>query len=406
MLVGVLALAGAACGDSKSDATGGGEEATCPDFDDAVAEGSINVSGSSTVAPITQQAADCFAEMGGTEDITVDDPGTGDGFELFCDGETDISDASRPIERGGGRGLRGRRHRVHRAEGRLRRHRGHDQPGQRRRRVPELRRPLRPGRPRVRGRRQLDRRQDARHRARLGHRVPRRSTSTITAPGEESGTYDSFVEIALGDIAEARLEAGAITEDAGRARPGPTTRRRPTTTPSSRPSRAPTARFGWVGFAFAEEAGDGVKELAVAAEPAASASPRRRDDRRRHLPAVPVAVHLRERGQAPRRTRPSPPTSTTTSTTASTLVERRPATCPARRPGRPDEPATRWDGTATTAVGHGGRWPSHVGDRTDRARRPQLDDLRGDPRRHRARESDRAARCSPRRRCCRSSSAR
>lgn len=30
--------------------------------------------------------------------ITVDDPGTGDGFALFCKGETDISDASRPIK--------------------------------------------------------------------------------------------------------------------------------------------------------------------------------------------------------------------------------------------------------------------------------------------------------------------
>ena len=28
----------------------------------------------------------------------VDGPGTGDGFELFCNGETDINDASRPIE--------------------------------------------------------------------------------------------------------------------------------------------------------------------------------------------------------------------------------------------------------------------------------------------------------------------
>ena len=30
--------------------------------------------------------------------VSVDGPGTGDGFELFCAGDTDISDASRPIE--------------------------------------------------------------------------------------------------------------------------------------------------------------------------------------------------------------------------------------------------------------------------------------------------------------------
>ena len=30
--------------------------------------------------------------------VAVDGPGTSDGFELFCNGETDISDASRPID--------------------------------------------------------------------------------------------------------------------------------------------------------------------------------------------------------------------------------------------------------------------------------------------------------------------
>ena len=51
----------------------------------------------------------------------------------------------------------------------------------------------------------------------------------ITAPGEESGTYGSFIEIAFGDIAEARLEAGAITEDRSR-RCDRTTSSRPMTT--------------------------------------------------------------------------------------------------------------------------------------------------------------------------------
>src|SRR4029450_5213521 len=60
--------------------------------------GSINISGSSTVEPITSLAAEAFTGENSSVDIAVDGPGTGDGFELFCDGQTDISDASRTIE--------------------------------------------------------------------------------------------------------------------------------------------------------------------------------------------------------------------------------------------------------------------------------------------------------------------
>jgi ABC-type phosphate transport system substrate-binding protein len=64
------------------------------------AEGNVVVSGSSTVQPITSLVASRFGEDNPAAGISVDGPGTGDGFELFCDGETDISDASRPIEDG------------------------------------------------------------------------------------------------------------------------------------------------------------------------------------------------------------------------------------------------------------------------------------------------------------------
>jgi ABC-type phosphate transport system substrate-binding protein len=57
----------------------------------------LNISGSSTVEPITAIVAEEFFNETGI-DVTVDGPGTGDGFELFCNGETDISDASRAIE--------------------------------------------------------------------------------------------------------------------------------------------------------------------------------------------------------------------------------------------------------------------------------------------------------------------
>jgi ABC-type phosphate transport system substrate-binding protein len=59
--------------------------------------GEVLVSGSSTVQPITSLAAEQFSGDNPDVSISVDGPGTGDGFELFCNGETDISDASRPI---------------------------------------------------------------------------------------------------------------------------------------------------------------------------------------------------------------------------------------------------------------------------------------------------------------------
>jgi len=59
----------------------------------------ITVDGSDTVAPLTQAAADGFRKAtGGKINITVGEAGTGNGFKKFCRGETDISDASRPIQ--------------------------------------------------------------------------------------------------------------------------------------------------------------------------------------------------------------------------------------------------------------------------------------------------------------------
>ncbi len=62
------------------------------------AAGEIFVSGSSTVEPITNAVAEAFAASNPDFQYTVEGPGTGDGFALFCNGETDISDASRAIK--------------------------------------------------------------------------------------------------------------------------------------------------------------------------------------------------------------------------------------------------------------------------------------------------------------------
>lgn len=58
----------------------------------------VTVDGSSTVFPITEAVAEDFQKAKkNTVHVTVGISGTGGGFKKFCRGETDISDASRPI---------------------------------------------------------------------------------------------------------------------------------------------------------------------------------------------------------------------------------------------------------------------------------------------------------------------
>ena len=60
--------------------------------------GTITIDGSSTVFPISEAMAEEFQKAtGGRVRVTVGISGTGGGFKKFCAGETDISDASRPI---------------------------------------------------------------------------------------------------------------------------------------------------------------------------------------------------------------------------------------------------------------------------------------------------------------------
>ena len=56
----------------------------------------IKIDGSSTVFPVTEAVAEEF-QIATKERVTVGVSGTGGGFKKFCRGETDISNASRPI---------------------------------------------------------------------------------------------------------------------------------------------------------------------------------------------------------------------------------------------------------------------------------------------------------------------
>jgi phosphate transport system substrate-binding protein len=67
--------------------------------DPARLSGSISIDGSSTVYPITQAVSEEFSDVAPNVRVTVGISGTGGGFKRFALGETDISDASRPIKK-------------------------------------------------------------------------------------------------------------------------------------------------------------------------------------------------------------------------------------------------------------------------------------------------------------------
>ena len=85
-LLAAAALAGCGGGDSADDAAAGG------------LSGTIQVDGSSTVGPLATAAAERFQQENGGVRVTVGISGTGGGFERFCAGETDLSNASRQID--------------------------------------------------------------------------------------------------------------------------------------------------------------------------------------------------------------------------------------------------------------------------------------------------------------------
>ncbi len=115
-LIGVLLLVLAACGGSATTTTAAptttagptttAAPTTAPPTDEGLplvdplsVTGDIVTAGSSTVFPLTEAVAAQFEDEGYGDTITIDSIGTGAGFERFCvAGESDVSNASRAIE--------------------------------------------------------------------------------------------------------------------------------------------------------------------------------------------------------------------------------------------------------------------------------------------------------------------
>lgn len=248
----LAALVVAACGSGStpapSEPSGSGGDG---------ASGSINVSGSSTVEPISTGVAELFKESNPDFNYTIEGPGTGDGFKRFCAGETDISDASRAIKdeeaqacADGGveyveltiayDGLSVLTNVTNDAIDCLS---FAD--------IYALLGPESTG---------FTKWSDGSAIAReLGSStVLPDADLVITGPGEESGTFDSFVELALAGIAEERGQDATTRPDYTSSANDNVIIEGITGSPTS---------LGWVGLAFAEESADQVKEIAVAEDP-------------------------------------------------------------------------------------------------------------------------------------------
>lgn len=219
------------------------------------ASGEIYVSGSSTVEPISQAVSEAFRELHPGFGYTVEGPGTGDGFAAFCDGSTDVSDASRPIRESemqtcADNGIEYVELQVAYDGIAVVTH--SDTPIECLTHA-DLYALFGPEADHV------DTWQQAEA---LAHELG--STSQlpdmllqITAPGEESGTYDSFIELALHDLIEARG-----TDEALRV-PGPHYTASPNDNVIIEGVAAGPGSLGFVGYAYYAEAGEGVKALAI-----------------------------------------------------------------------------------------------------------------------------------------------
>jgi phosphate transport system substrate-binding protein len=218
------------------------------------ASGSVVVSGSSTVEPISIIVGEKFKEANPDAGVTVDGPGTGDGFQLFCAGETDISDASRPISDeeiaacdGAGIeytelaiGIDGLTVATNPANADVE---CLDVPA-----LYALVGPESEGVDNWSGANDLA--------AEVGSAYTSLPDAdlVISGPGEESGTYDSFVEFAIADLAEERGQDEATRADYNSS---------PNDNVIVQGIEGSDTSLGWLGFSYYEAEQDRMKAIAI-----------------------------------------------------------------------------------------------------------------------------------------------
>ncbi len=254
LLVAALAfsLLAAACGgdDDGGDASAGengGESLS----------GKVTISGSSTVEPITALNAEIFSEQNPDVQISVDGPGSSDGFELFCQGEIEISDASRPIEAEEIKACK--KEGIEFTEVKV----GID--GISVLTSPDFEDPAcldfkdmyaLVG-PESKGFANWSDANELAQEIGAGNAPYPDVPLDITAPGEESGTYDTFVEFVIEPVAE---EQG-VPEEQWATRPDYQSSGNDNVIIQG--LQGSDSSFGWVGFAFYEENQDTVKAFEV-----------------------------------------------------------------------------------------------------------------------------------------------
>jgi phosphate transport system substrate-binding protein len=250
-----LAMVAAACsnddggGGSSSGRGGGGGELS----------GDIVVSGSSTVEPITSLVGEEFSAENPNVAISVDGPGTGDGFELFCNGETDISDASRPIEPDEAKACK--KNGITYTELKI----GLDG-------ITVMTNPANDAvdcldfkdlyalvGPESEGFETWSDADKLGQEIGAGHVPYPNAPLDITAPGEESGTYDTFIELA--GFEDIGVERGLSEDEAATTRPD--YQSSPNDNVIIQGIEGSDSSFGWVGFAYFEENSGQVKAVQI-----------------------------------------------------------------------------------------------------------------------------------------------
>ncbi len=240
-----IGLVVAACGGDGDDTANGSSSG---------GSNSIEISGSSTVEPISARVGAAFDTANPGVATSVEGPGTGDGFARFCNGETDISDASRAIKESEAADC------TENGVEYVELHIATDG-------ISVITSPSNTAvscldfndlyaivGPESEGFSDWSDASELGAELGAGHAPYPEAPLDITAPGEESGTYDTFVELVIEGLAEERGQEAATRADYNAEANDQVIVNNISSNDTS---------FGWVGYAFFEENQDVLAAIEV-----------------------------------------------------------------------------------------------------------------------------------------------